>query len=360
MADRLARIFGTEEDKINCPFFYKIGACRHGERCSRTHMRPHFSQTILIPHFYQSSKQQAEEGDQKQPPAPPTADDEAEFEDFYEEIVDELSKFGYIEQLNILENQGDHMVGNVYIKFNKEEQAENALKALTGRFYAGRVLKVEYSPVTDFREARCRQFDEDHCSRGSYCNFMHLRRVNGHLRKYLRRANRKHPSPSQSPLPDRRRGGGRRDFRGASPARRRSRSYSRSPKRDDRRGRDDKRVGREDRRDDKRGGDDRERRDDRRDDKRGGDDRERRDDKRGGDDRERRDDRRGGDRDRERERDDRRVAADRPVEKAREREEPVRSPSEERRAMIARWNAEKKAVVEPQEHEQQPDANTSQ
>ena len=29
-----------------------------------------------------------------------------------------------------------------------------------GRFYAGRMLSCEYSPVTDFREARCRQFDE--------------------------------------------------------------------------------------------------------------------------------------------------------------------------------------------------------
>eukprot|EP01047_Picozoa_sp_COSAG01_P099181 COSAG01_NODE_29244_length_642_cov_0.732965_1_plen_73_part_10 len=36
-AGRLARIFGTEEDKVNCPFYFKIGACRHGDRCSRLH-----------------------------------------------------------------------------------------------------------------------------------------------------------------------------------------------------------------------------------------------------------------------------------------------------------------------------------
>ena len=40
MADRLARVFGTEEDKVNCSFFFKIGACRHGEKCTRLHYKP--------------------------------------------------------------------------------------------------------------------------------------------------------------------------------------------------------------------------------------------------------------------------------------------------------------------------------
>ena len=35
MAEYLASIFGTEKDKVNCSFFFKIGACRHGDRCSR-------------------------------------------------------------------------------------------------------------------------------------------------------------------------------------------------------------------------------------------------------------------------------------------------------------------------------------
>lgn len=46
------------------------------------------------------------------------------------------------------------MLGNVYVKFEDEEDAEKALKGLSGRYYAGRPLAVEYSPVTDFREAR--------------------------------------------------------------------------------------------------------------------------------------------------------------------------------------------------------------
>jgi len=75
-------------------------------------------------------------------------------------VYDELMKFGDVEELNICENLGDHMVGNVYAKFFDEEKADDALKALLGRFYAGRPLIVEFSPVTDFREVRDRRARE--------------------------------------------------------------------------------------------------------------------------------------------------------------------------------------------------------
>lgn len=38
---------------VNCPFYYKIGACRHGERCSRLHNKPTESQTLLINNLFQ-------------------------------------------------------------------------------------------------------------------------------------------------------------------------------------------------------------------------------------------------------------------------------------------------------------------
>eukprot|EP00662_Eupelagonemidae_sp_cell21_P001245 gene1245-18556_t len=30
-AGGLANLYGTEKDKVNCPFYYKMGACRNGE-----------------------------------------------------------------------------------------------------------------------------------------------------------------------------------------------------------------------------------------------------------------------------------------------------------------------------------------
>jgi hypothetical protein len=56
-----------------------------------------------------------------------------EFEDFYEEVWDELSNFGKLEELHVCDNLGDHMVGNVYAKFFDEEDADSALKGLDGR-----------------------------------------------------------------------------------------------------------------------------------------------------------------------------------------------------------------------------------
>merc|ERR1712190_202060 len=61
------------------------------------------------------------------------------------------------------------MIGNVYVKYYHEEDAERALMKLTGRFYSGKLIQAEYTTVSDFREARC--------NRGAYCNFMHIKHI---------------------------------------------------------------------------------------------------------------------------------------------------------------------------------------
>merc|ERR1712194_257877 len=96
---------------------------------------------------------------------------------FFEEMYLELGKFGRLEALHVCDNLGDHMIGHIYAKFSDEEEAADALQILHGRYYDGRKMEVEYSPVTDFREARCRDFDEDTCSRGGFCNFMLIKPV---------------------------------------------------------------------------------------------------------------------------------------------------------------------------------------
>ena len=173
-AEHLARIHGTEEDKVNCPFYFKIGACRHGERCSRQHHRPPFSQTIVLQHMWQNPMCSvvAAGGDVNNIDKDRFQE---EFDDFFFEVYEEFQKYGKLEDVQVCENLGDHMVGNVYVKYVDEEDTESCLTALNGRWYGGRILHGEYSPVTDFREARCRQFDESACARGPYCNFMHVK-----------------------------------------------------------------------------------------------------------------------------------------------------------------------------------------
>merc|ERR1712176_889456 len=84
---------------------------------------------------------------------------------------------GEIEDLVVVDNLCDHMIGNVYVKYYHEEDAERALGKLTGRFYSGKLIQAEYTTVSDFREARCRAFHETRCNRGAYCNFMHIKHI---------------------------------------------------------------------------------------------------------------------------------------------------------------------------------------
>jgi splicing factor U2AF subunit len=46
-------------------------------------------------------------------------------------------------------------------------------------------LYAELSPVTDFGEACCRQYELSECTRGGFCNFMHLKPVSKVLKKEL-------------------------------------------------------------------------------------------------------------------------------------------------------------------------------
>ncbi|XP_039142141.1 splicing factor U2af small subunit B-like [Dioscorea cayenensis subsp. rotundata] len=227
MAEHLASIFGTEKDRVNCPFYFKIGACRHGDRCSRLHNRPTISPTLLLSNMYQRPDMITPGVDPQGQAIDPRKIQE-HFEDFYEDIFEELSKFGEIESLNICDNLADHMVGNVYVQFKEEDQAAAALNALQGRFYSGRPIIADFSPVTDFREATCRQFEENSCNRGGYCNFMHVKQIGRELRRKLfgrYRRSRGSRSRSRSASPHFRRGNrdrrdhrdrdGDRDYRGS-------------------------------------------------------------------------------------------------------------------------------------------------
>lgn len=170
-----------------CPFYIKIGACRNGDRCNRTHNIPTHSSTLLLRHLY-----------------PPTADAlaisqdddwtddmyyraQAHIEAFHEELFGELASFGEVEDLVVADNSSEHMVGHAYVRYRRENDAAKALAGLKNRFYGDRLLQPEYSPVTDFREADCRAYREGRCARGGLCNFMHIKHVPKAIR---RRANR--------------------------------------------------------------------------------------------------------------------------------------------------------------------------
>jgi len=228
MAERLARLYGTEQDSVNCAFFAKMGACRYGAMCKKNHHRPGFSPCLQIDHMY-GNPVAAAQGTNVDIPKEVL---QQHFDEFFDDVYNEMKAFGNIEQLNILANLGDHMMGNVYVLFDDEEASAKALAALAGRFYAGKPLVPEMSVVTDFHEARCRAYDESDCSRGGQCNFMHIMKVSPKLSEKLRYRpmdQRQQRGQERNPRMDpNARGGGDRDSR-------RNRSRSRDRRRDDRR-----------------------------------------------------------------------------------------------------------------------------
>merc|ERR1711953_683482 len=217
MAEYLASIFGTEKDKVNCSFYFKIGACRHGDRCSRIHNKPTFCQTIVLNNLYINPQNSAKSADGSH-----------------------LTNVSDEEMQEHCDNLGDHLVGNVYIKFRREEDAARAVAELNNRWFGGRPIYAELSPVTDFREACCRQYEMGECVRSGFCNFMHLKPISRDLRRelYGRRG-------AQSGLGNHgRKAGGREPRNERREERSRSRERKRSRSRERRRSRSRDRAGR--------------------------------------------------------------------------------------------------------------------
>ena len=101
------------------------------------------------------------------------------------------------------------LIGNVYVRFKYEEDSQKACDALNSRWYAGRPIYCELSPVTDFREACCRLNSGEGCVRGGFCNFIHRKEPTAELdrdldmctRKWLKERGRDERSMSRSPTP---------------------------------------------------------------------------------------------------------------------------------------------------------------
>jgi hypothetical protein len=72
----------------------QIGACRHGDRCSRKHIKPPFSQTILLPNVYHNPAHD---------PVCKLTETELQegFDAVYEDLYCELSKFGHLLELHV-------------------------------------------------------------------------------------------------------------------------------------------------------------------------------------------------------------------------------------------------------------------
>ncbi|AMD21493.1 HER215Cp [Eremothecium sinecaudum] len=147
-----------------------IGACRHGDKCSKRHTRPINSYTIIIYNMYVQPENIKSEYD--------LIDD---FNCFYEDVFMEAAKYGEVQEIIVCENKTDHLNGNVCIRFKDIDAAKAARDAFITRWYGERPLYCDLSHVTEFRDAVCKSYEEGQCERGEKCNFIHRRKVDYRL-----------------------------------------------------------------------------------------------------------------------------------------------------------------------------------
>ncbi|XP_035538401.1 U2 small nuclear ribonucleoprotein auxiliary factor 35 kDa subunit-related protein 2 [Morone saxatilis] len=174
--------FGTERDVANCPFFLKTGACRFGDRCSRKHVHPTASPTLMIRGMFITFGMEESRRDDYDIDAWLEHSEEElqeSFLDFYHDVLPELKSIGKVVQFKVSCNYEPHLRGNVYVQFDTEEQCKDALIKFNGRWYAGRQLHCEICPVTRWKNAICGLFDRQKCPKGKHCNFLHVFRNPG-------------------------------------------------------------------------------------------------------------------------------------------------------------------------------------
>ena len=144
------------------------------------------SQTIMFKHLYQNPPAAIAFAEGSKVSEKDLKEALKDLEKFYEEIFIELSNFGELKELYVVDNLGDHLIGNVYARFNDEASASKAFNSLAGKCYHNNLVEEEYSPIYSVNDARCKKFDEGKCQRGGLCNFLHIKQINKSLIKSLK------------------------------------------------------------------------------------------------------------------------------------------------------------------------------
>ncbi|KAG5487992.1 hypothetical protein GH5_08198 [Leishmania sp. Ghana 2012 LV757] len=187
-----------------CVFFSKMGACRHGDQCTKLHYRPDTSPTVLFPMMYPNPHAIEHIKDREWNFELDKKYLKKHFEHFYKEVWRTFMEFGRIAELRVVSNLGDHLLGNTYIRFEDPQVATRIVKELRGKKLNDIIVLPELSPVTNFAEACCKEDLENRCQRAEQCNYLHILKVSRRLleklekeqSKYWRKKEKRHDHSS--------------------------------------------------------------------------------------------------------------------------------------------------------------------
>lgn len=153
-------LLGTTETNPSsaqeCQYFKKTSVCRFGDKCSRKHVKAKLSSILLIHNLFRTENflkghtlTTADEIIQN------CLEVNREFNEFFDDICEELEKFGQMSNLLVCTNTEKHMIGNVYVEYGCAKSALAACYQLNGRFYGGQKLVIEFCHNLSWRTAIC-------------------------------------------------------------------------------------------------------------------------------------------------------------------------------------------------------------
>ncbi|XP_059490479.1 U2 small nuclear ribonucleoprotein auxiliary factor 35 kDa subunit-related protein 2-like isoform X1 [Neocloeon triangulifer] len=221
-----------------CPFFQKVAACRFNDACSRNHIRPSISCTVLIPSMFTHpslvTPMGSQAGDQECSLEYTDTEIQNDYNEFFEDVCSEVEKLGRVIRFLTCCNFEPHLRGNVYVQLQNERDALRVCRNLSGRWFGGRRLQPLFVDISNWRNAVCGLFRYGRCPKGRSCNFLHIfvnpKRL--FMNSPVRRASTASSSNSWSPERESSRASSSKSRR--SHSRRSNRSRSRSPRRSSR------------------------------------------------------------------------------------------------------------------------------
>ncbi|TYZ65504.1 hypothetical protein PybrP1_006767 [[Pythium] brassicae (nom. inval.)] len=156
---------------LPCLFFSRTGCCPYGAlQCSRAHPPPSRSRFLLLKHMYNSPSLQSH--DVRSGGEATVVDSIAAF---YNDVMNEMQKFGALLRLEIVENEAPHLRGHVYAEYQSPDDAWKAWRALRLRWYGGRQIDAELVAFAGWDAALCGASKHSRCARGrASCNYLHL------------------------------------------------------------------------------------------------------------------------------------------------------------------------------------------
>lgn len=154
----------------------KTGACRFGERCSRSHPEPETCHTLMFPGMYTHMILDKSQDDYDTDLTLEFEEGEIydDFKQFYEDVLPEFKSVGQVIQFKVSCNFEPHLRGNVYVQYKTEDEAMKAYTKFNGRWYGGKQLSCQVVEIKRWVAAICGLYNENRCHKGKACNFLHV------------------------------------------------------------------------------------------------------------------------------------------------------------------------------------------